>query len=113
MHTNFAYYSNLTVHDVIPVLLLGYNNAIKVLHEKNFTIKLFQILQSHFLIHTRILRTLKNFHGIDLSALRGAALEEYFKQPILVRAVHRKNSAYCYPLSSAPVFFRTHLMFGS
>lgn len=111
MHTNFAYYSNLTVHDVIPVLLLGYNNAIKVLHEKNFTIKLFQILQSHFLIHTRILRTLTNFHGIDLSALRGAALEEYFKQPIQVRAL--LNSAYCYALSSAPIFFRTHLMFGS
>ena len=74
------------------------------------------VLQSLFSCthtHTHILWTLTNFHGIDLSVLRGAALEEYFKQPILVRAVHRKNSAYCYALSLAPVFFRTHLMFGS
>lgn len=26
-----------------------------------------------------------SFHGVDLSALRGAAVDEYFRQPIVVR----------------------------
>lgn len=32
-----------------------------------------------------VLRYQPSFHGVDLSALRGAAVDEYFRQPIVVR----------------------------
>lgn len=32
-----------------------------------------------------VYRTQSSFHGIDMSSLRQDALEEYFKQPVLVR----------------------------
>lgn len=32
-----------------------------------------------------LLRYQPSFHGVDLSALRGAAVDEYFRQPIVVR----------------------------
>lgn len=30
------------------------------------------------------IRYQQSFHGVDLSALRGAAVDEYFRQPIVV-----------------------------
>lgn len=35
-----------------------------------------------------MLRYQPSFHGVDLSALRGAAVDEYFRQPIVVRCHH-------------------------
>ena len=29
-----------------------------------------------------------SFHGVDLSALRGAAVDEYFRQPVVVSSVY-------------------------
>lgn len=31
-----------------------------------------------------VFRYQPSFHGVDLSALRGAAVDEYFRQPIVV-----------------------------
>lgn len=30
-----------------------------------------------------------SFHGVDLSALRGAAVDEYFRQPVVVSSMYR------------------------
>ena len=33
----------------------------------------------------------QSFHGVDLTSLRRAAIEEYFKQPIVVRGSQRST----------------------
>lgn len=50
------------------------------------------VLVSHFYCNLKVgiytsscpLRYQPSFHGVDLSALRGAAVDEYFRQPIVV-----------------------------
>lgn len=43
------------------------------------------------------LRYQPSFHGVDLSALRGAAVDEYFRQPIVV----------CFPFAHINMHFHT------